>query len=123
MSNITISQLQVSSMPADVNRSLTMDRRFGLIKHGEDYLAVETHTFLEQTIVPVPDSDPLVDITFHTFCLYEGELYKCRGRKSLSGLTVDATEWKSAIKRVTSQWPDATNTDNVFLSKAWKKVK
>lgn len=124
MSNITISQLPVSTIPTQTaNASLRMDRRFGTIIVDGEAMNVETHIFLEQKVIPVKDGDPLVDVIFHTFCLFNGDTYKCSGRKSMSGLTCDATEWKSTVKRYKGEWPDASNSDNIFLTKDWVNVK
>ena len=119
-----ISQLPVVDMPTNVNSTLTMDKRFGVIQVGDDLIQVPMHIILGQTITEIQNSDePLVEVPIEGFFAeWKGELHNCRGKRVPRLFVANAKTWQSDIARATGV--KFSNVPTMCaLKEPWKRAK
>tara|TARA_Y100000401_G_scaffold35661_1_gene26673 strand:- start:9265 stop:9636 length:372 start_codon:yes stop_codon:yes gene_type:complete len=118
-----ISQLPVHAAPTNVNKSLRMDKRFGVIQVGKDLIKVDVLIQLEQVITEIQgDDEPIVEVKFDFFCEWQGEIYNCSGRAVPRQMTLPAKKWLYSAANRLDISADAVR-NSAQLSKPWVDVK
>lgn len=118
-----ISQLPVADAPTNVNKSLRMDKRFGVIQVGKDLIKVDVLIQLEQVITEIQgDDEPIVEVKPSFFCEWQGEIYNCSGKAVPRQMTLPAKKWLYGLANRLDISADAVR-NSAQLSKPWVDVK
>ena len=118
-----IAQLPVADAPTNVNKSLRMDKRFGVIQVGNDLIKVPFLIQLEQVLLDVQgDDEPIVEVKPDFFCEWDGELYKCIGKRVPTGLELAGDKWLYTLANLLGI-SAAEVQNNSQLNKPWINIK